>query len=65
MSAVVRCPKNPNHKKFITTAHEVHDWVVDENGEFLKDLGCSEVAAKPDTGNIWTCAICKTEAEKI
>lgn len=53
-----RCTKNKKHKKFITTAHEVHDWVVDEDGEFIKDLGCSELASYPDEGNIWTCQIC-------
>ena len=56
------CPKNVNHKKFITTAHEVHDWIVDEKGEFVKDLGCLEISADPDSGNIWTCEVCGTEA---
>lgn len=57
------CPKNPKHKKFVTTAHEVHDWVVDESGDFIKDLGCTEVAHKPDSGNYWTCDICGSEAK--
>ena len=56
------CPTDPNHKEFITTAHEVHDWVVDENGDFLEDLGCSETAHKPNSGNIWTCKKCGAEA---
>jgi len=57
-----RCPKNPKHKVFLTTAHEVHEWEVDPDGEFIKDLGCSMLAAKPDTGNIWICKICGSKA---
>ena len=56
------CPKDPNHKKFITVAHEVHDWVVDENGDFVEDMGCSETAHGPNTDNIWTCKECGAEA---
>jgi len=57
-----RCPKSKKHKLFTTTAHEVHDWVVDEDGEFIEDLGCSEVAADPDPGNCWTCKVCGADA---
>lgn len=56
------CPKNKKHKVFLTTAHEVHDWEVDPNGDFIKDIGCSEIAAKPDRGNIWTCKACGSQA---
>jgi len=56
------CPNNPDHKQFITTAHEVHDWVVDENGDFVEDLGCSEMAHDPDPCNQWTCKECGAEA---
>lgn len=56
------CPKSKKHKTFITTAHEVHDWIVDENGEFIKDLGCLEIASDPDSNNIWTCEVCGAEA---
>jgi hypothetical protein len=57
------CPKNPKHKKFITTAHEMHEWVVDEKGEFVKDLGCVETTAKPDPDNYWICKICNAHAK--
>jgi len=57
------CPKNPKHKNFITTAHEVHDWVVDEEGNFIRDLGCTEVAHKPDPDNCWTCDTCRYTAK--
>jgi hypothetical protein len=59
----VYCPKNKKHKQFITTAHEVHDWVVDEKGNFVGDLGCTEVAAKPDPDNFWTCMTCGINAK--
>lgn len=57
-----RCPNDPNHKEFITVAHEVHDWKVDEHGNFIDDLGCSETAHGPDSGNVWTCVACGAEA---
>ena len=56
------CPNNPNDKEFYTTADEVHDWKVDGEGNFIEDLGCSEVAHSPDTNNVWTCAICEAYA---
>ena len=59
------CPNDPSHKTFITTAHEVHDWVVDEEGNFIEDKGCCEVAANPHPDNIWTCATCGADAKTI
>lgn len=57
------CPNNSDHKLFVTTAHEVHDWEVDENGNFVEDLGCVDISHRPEPGNIWTCKICNTEAK--
>ena len=57
------CPKNPKHNKFVTTAHEMHDWIVDEKGEFIKDLGCIEITSGPDQDNIWTCNTCGAAAK--
>jgi len=56
------CPKNPKHKKFVTTAHELHEWVVDETGEFIKDVHCLEVTANPDPDNCWYCKTCHAVA---
>lgn len=56
------CPKNPKHKKFVTTAHEMHEWVVDEKGGFVKDKGWLEVTDNPDQDNVWTCYTCGAEA---
>lgn len=62
--ARARCPKDPAHKRFVTSAHVVEDWVVDENGDFLEKAGDAiEVAAGPDPGNTWTCHECGAEAE--
>jgi cytochrome oxidase Cu insertion factor (SCO1/SenC/PrrC family) len=60
----VKCPNNPKHNQFVTTAHEVHDWLVDAEGNFIKDLGCTEIAHEPDMGNLWTCRKCGAEAVK-
>ncbi len=58
----VICPSDPTHNKFYTTAHEVHDWIVDSNGEFVEDLGCSEVSVFPDVNNEWHCTVCRDAA---
>jgi len=57
------CPKNPDHKTFITVAHVSEDWKVDEHGEFLEKVGDVQVDAGPDTDNNWSCATCGAEAE--
>ena len=56
------CPENKEHKEFVTTAHEMHKWVVDEKGNFIEDLGCLETTKEPDTDNIWRCKQCGAEA---
>ena len=56
------CPENEEHDQFITTAHEMHSWVVDSKGNFVKDLGCEEVSSNPDPDNIWRCKECGTVA---
>jgi hypothetical protein len=59
------CPNNKKHKRFITTAHVMQEWVVDEKGNFLEvgDGGHNlEVSQDPDPANLWTCAICFAEA---
>ena len=59
------CPKNKKHKKFITTAHVMQEWIVDEKGNFIevRDGGESlEITSDPHPANVWTCAICGEEA---
>jgi hypothetical protein len=59
-----RCPKNPDHKKFITTAHVCQDWVVDPEGNFLEEAPSNqnEVTHRPCRENIWTCWDCGEQA---
>lgn len=57
------CPKNPNHKRFITVAHITQDWKVDEEGHFIEVAeDCLEVTHGPDEDNSWSCDICGAEA---
>ncbi len=36
--------------------------MVNQSGEFVRDLGCEEVVSGPDRGNLWTCAACGKSA---
>ena len=56
------CPNNPDHKEFITTAHVMDEWLVDENGDFLDTLRNLETVHGPDPQNIWTCNECGARA---
>lgn len=59
----VKCPENPEHKQFVTTAHVMQDWFVDENGNFVAvATECVEVTHRPDPDNVWTCLVCGAEA---
>lgn len=55
------CPKC-DCKQFMTTAHVVQDWIVDENGNFIESHATTEVIALPNNDNIWTCINCGEEA---
>jgi len=59
------CPNDPNHKCFSTVAHEVHNWQVDEEGNFIEDLGCIETAHGPNIDNTWTCCVCDATAKFV
>jgi len=60
------CPNSPDHKQFVTTAHIVEEWLVDETGSFIEVVNTGlEVSHGPDSGNIWTCVDCSAEAEVI
>lgn len=56
------CPTNPAHNRFVTTAHYMHDIVVDNDGDFVDDKGPIEETHGPDSGNIWACLECDAEA---
>lgn len=58
------CPKNPDHKRFVTVAHITQDWVVNEHGEFEDVHGSDgEVVADPNPDNTWNCHECGALAE--
>jgi hypothetical protein len=60
------CPNDTNHKEFITVAHVMQDWKVDENGEWLETIDPSvQTSHNPNSDNIWTCAVCGVEAKVI
>jgi len=56
------CHKDPTHKKFITTAHVMEEWLVNENGDWLETTQSLQTSHGPDPGNIWTCAECGAQA---
>lgn len=57
------CPKDPTHNRFITVAHVMEDWLVDERGDFVEQLNVLETTHGPCVGNYWECAICHAEAK--
>lgn len=62
----MKCPKDPNHKKFKTTAHVIQLWEVDETGDFLREINSAEdITHWPSTDNTWTCSVCGAEAQKV
>ena len=49
--------------RFITTAHVMQEWMVDENGNFIDVVDESvQVTHEPDDDNLWKCAECGAEA---
>jgi len=57
------CPNNPDHDKFRTVVHELHEWTVDAAGNYLESGNeCLETVHGPDAGNTWTCAYCHARA---
>jgi hypothetical protein len=58
------CPFNKEHKTFITTAHVLQDWIVDEEGNFVSCLNqAGQTTHGPHKDNIWTCATCYAHAK--
>lgn len=57
------CPKNPEHDRFCTTVHVMEEWVVDASGAFQEVLRTLDTTREPDPDNLWTCAVCGTDAK--
>lgn len=59
MASTHICPKCGN-RKFLTTAHVMQEWEVDEDGEFISCADeCLQVSFGPDDDNIWRCSECE------
>lgn len=58
------CPRDSNHKTFVTSAVVCEDWLVDGDGNFIEVRGqCTDIFHKPQPGNSWECDECGAEAE--
>jgi succinate dehydrogenase/fumarate reductase-like Fe-S protein len=62
MSIKAVCPNNPKHKEFLTTAHVMEAWKVDEHGQFIAVVKGLQTEHGPDPGNIWNCHKCGAQA---
>ena len=56
------CPNNPAHKEFLTPAHVMEDWKVDDKGNFIASMGAIQTDHGPNPDNIWGCVECGAEA---
>jgi hypothetical protein len=59
---VIRCPVDRGHKRFITVATVLQEWLVDESGEFLAQTRTLQTSVGPRAENGWTCAECNSAA---
>jgi len=59
------CPKNKEHKTFVTVVHIAVDQIVDETGSYVDSCPNNEgeIAQGPHPQNTWTCNECGEEAE--
>lgn len=57
------CPTSKRHKRFITTAHVMEEWLVEQDGTFIEVKESLQTDHGPDPDNIWTCATCGAEAK--
>jgi hypothetical protein len=57
------CKVDPKHKNFQVCAWEHHDWVVDENGNYIETRGCYESGLHE--GSSWSCAECGADTKIV
>jgi hypothetical protein len=56
------------HKKFSVMAHVAEEWIVDEDGEFLRTGKARETTHYPDVESqdfLFSCAKCGKEARRV
>ena len=60
----LRCPNDPDHEYFETTAHVMEAWKVNADGEWCETIESLEVTHGPDFDhNSVTCCECGADAE--
>ena len=62
----ITCPNDPEHKRFLATAHVTETWVVDELGGFLDvvdSLESRNVTHRPDCEDLFECEKCSIQAK--
>ena len=62
-TVLVVCPNGCAKKEFITVAHVMQDWKVDDCGNWIETTDESvQTTYAPHPDNIWTCTVCLCHA---
>jgi hypothetical protein len=51
---IMQCPKCRS-ERFTVSAIEYHTWVVDENGDFIEDIGCLDSTSNLSEAECFNC----------
>ena len=60
----ITCLKNPDHKQFVVSAHVAQEWVVDDEGQFVRvDQGSLDTCVHhPNSQDYYVCYECGEDA---
>ena len=61
----VRCKKSLAHDHFITTAHVVEEWEVDDQADFISTSTTIETTHAPNEDNVFSCMACNSDCEVV
>ena len=59
------CPKDASHKRFVVYVYIAHEWVMDENGEFIEDEGAVRKGWLGYDQEPRCCAECGADATEV
>ena len=60
------CPENTEHKRFYVTAWVSEEWLVDEDGDWIKTTpGGGETMREPQSHDYRICATCEAETNYL